>query len=359
MSQPHDSLEPSLGFEQNPYLAPTSPQQAGPRFDLRLQTVTKRRQAWIMGLLIPGAVVFAVPWIFILVPVVGTVLVMMLAWACILGCYSRIWAIAIAAVMGLGLVGVEAVVTIISQDIVRGLISAILLMVYCMVSAVIIQRSQSLYYTYQAMRLLKQGDATDALMLLHGIIALQPDDAAAYFNRAIAYMTDENISAARADFDRAVALAPDSIPLRLHRGRFRLLNGDCAAAIEDFETIRKARPREYLTLALLAMARAGADSAELRNGAYALELSEESQRIARVKFFPVLSATAMAHAELGQFNSAVDFSRQAIQASDDFERPREEARLFLYKQGKPFRFVKAAPPLDYQRAASSEPEPNP
>jgi len=66
------------------------------------------------------------------------------------------------------------------------------------------------------------------------VLKAQPDRLDALIYRASAYRGQSQLDPALADIDRALQLAPDSVPGLLERGNIRGLKGDAAGARADW-----------------------------------------------------------------------------------------------------------------------------
>ena len=88
-------------------------------------------------------------------------------------------------------------------------------------------------------------------------IALAPDDADAYHNRGIAKDAQGDYAAAIADFDHAIALEPDGADVYHNRGVAKVEIGDYAGAIADYDRVIALDPDNKAVLEDRAVAIAG------------------------------------------------------------------------------------------------------
>jgi tetratricopeptide (TPR) repeat protein len=94
------------------------------------------------------------------------------------------------------------------------------------------------YYLGQAKALASLDRVEEALANASRAIELSPDHAFAHIMRAVyrAHVEgDEAYAAVRADLDRAVALEPNNVAYRRQRGEYLMDFHKCAAALVDFE----------------------------------------------------------------------------------------------------------------------------
>ena len=77
------------------------------------------------------------------------------------------------------------------------------------------------------------------------LIELRPDDASAYYNRAVTHAADGDLKAALADYTSAIWLGyDDSYKAFYNRGTIYESQGDFESAVADFKEAYKLRPDE-------------------------------------------------------------------------------------------------------------------
>ena len=142
------------------------------------------------------------------------------------------------------------------------------------------------------------------------------------------------------------------------KNHFRLLQqrghafnrlGDYAAALADFEASLKLAPdntgTKFFIASLLATTPVDAD----RDSRRALEYAEQLAALARQQddsqnwLASILDIQASAHADLGEFDEAVQIEEEAIELSHESQREAMKSRLELYQTNKPFRREAPAP----------------
>ena len=81
---------------------------------------------------------------------------------------------------------------------------------------------------------------------------------------------------------------------------------------------------------------AACPDAKIRDGKKALAAAQKAHELAKGP--NELSSLAVAHAELGEFDKAVDWQIQAIAAAPNAQKEQYQVRLKLYQEKKPYRF---------------------
>ena len=93
---------------------------------------------------------------------------------------------------------------------------------------------------------LEQGRLADAELVLNGIVAIEPDNAAAQNGLGVLAIQRQDGTAARGHFEKAVQLDPDLVEAHLNLGLLYKMAGDNARARASFEQfLAKAQPRQY------------------------------------------------------------------------------------------------------------------
>ena len=196
----------------------------------------------------------------------------------------------------------------------------------------------------------------------------------AYRERAEIWQKKSQLDKAVADYDMALKLNESDQRSRLNRGFLRSLQNDEDGAIADFNELIKREPQHArglhlrgltwikkgvyttaaadLSLALeanpmdfdihvgLALIRVASPEDSVRNSAEAMELLAKAKELGNWKNSYQYQATlAAAHAELGEFDKALEVEESLSPRVPDALKAEHEARLKLYRDRKPFRLV--------------------
>ena len=106
----------------------------------------------------------------------------------------------------------------------------------------------------------------------------------------------------------------------------------------DWNAALEIDPKNPTTLNALAWLLATIPDDSLRNGARAIELATQACQLTEEKNGSLLDTLAAAYAEAGKFDEAAKWQQKAVDLlSDHPDKVEVQARLELYRQGKPYR----------------------
>jgi tetratricopeptide (TPR) repeat protein len=169
-------------------------------------------------------------------------------------------------------------------------------------------------------------------------IKLVPTETVFYRDRGNIAFVRKQYDKALADYTRSIERDPTyAVPWTL-RGRTWAVKKEYAKALADYEKAVEVAPKApyaaYYHTAL-ALFRASCPDAKFRDGKKALEVAQKAYDL--TKGPPEIAALAAAHAELGEFDKAVDWQTKAIASAPAEEKEQYRARLKLYQDHKPYR----------------------
>jgi tetratricopeptide (TPR) repeat protein len=154
-----------------------------------------------------------------------------------------------------------------------------------------------------------KGDTERAIADYGEVIRINPTDAMAYFYRAMAWNRRGVAARALADYEAAIGINPDD-----------------AAAFNNIAW-------------MLAVSRDDA----ARDGRRAIELARRACDLTSWENAGYLDTLAAAYAEAGDFREAVRWQEAALGLPDLKQNKQAQARLELYRSGKPYREQADAP----------------
>jgi tetratricopeptide (TPR) repeat protein len=196
--------------------------------------------------------------------------------------------------------------------------------------------------------LLLQIQETDqAIAQFRAALKLQPGLAAAHSNLANALLSKGRPDEAIAHFEEALKLQPHLAEAHNGLANALLQKGRVAEAVTHYQAALAAVPNNPYLLSNLAWVLATCPDAAIRNGARAVELAQQAQRVSGGKDPALLGTLAAAYAETGQFTQAVATARSALglaTAQTNLAQVQTlSGRLKLYESGSPFRDTDLAP----------------
>ena len=108
-------------------------------------------------------------------------------------------------------------------------------------------------------------------------------------------------------------------------------------AIKEYERVLEQKPDESGALNNLSWVLATSTVDELRDGQRSLELAQKACEVTEYKLPHVISTLAAAHAELGNFEQAIEWSTKAVELEDPDRQEQLERELESYRNDKPWR----------------------
>jgi protein O-mannosyl-transferase len=187
---------------------------------------------------------------------------------------------------------------------------------------------------------LQQGRYDDAISQFQQATALQPNVPSDYIYMGNAFLQKGNADQALESFEKALALKPDYL-IYNNVGTALLQKGRLREAIEHFQKSLELQPHYLLAENNLAFIYATASDATLRNGAKAVELAEDANKLSGGQNPIVMVTLGAAYAEAGRFPDAIATAKRAEQIATSQNNPglatAIQEQIALYQTGKPFR----------------------
>jgi tetratricopeptide (TPR) repeat protein len=175
-------------------------------------------------------------------------------------------------------------------------------------------------------------DCTEAL-------GLDPANVIAYLERGLAHKKRGARGQAIDDYSEGIRLGPTSVPLRFCRAIAFAQQGQYADAIADYREAIRLDPADANSLNNLARLLSSCDDDQVRDGPEALRLARRACDLTGWKRANQLDTLATALAEVGDFELAVHWQREALNdpAFVAEHGADARARLRLYEERKPYR----------------------
>jgi tetratricopeptide (TPR) repeat protein len=230
-------------------------------------------------------------------------------------------------------------------------------------------------HSCRGVSLIEQGRFDDAIAAFNDALRLTPGDANVYFNRGLAHWRAGLEAAAVADYeqalrldpkqaspavnlaliyqtrgdheraiawcDRALAIDGKCVAAFLTRGGSHFKLGDYARAVRNWGEAVRLDSRNADALNNLAWIRATCPDPALRDGPQALEQATRACELTGWKVPAYLGTLAAACAEIGDFVTALNWQRMALEDPEYCRTYGEKARerVGLYESRKPYREV--------------------
>jgi tetratricopeptide (TPR) repeat protein len=189
--------------------------------------------------------------------------------------------------------------------------------------------------------LAQEGQLATAAEQLERALAVTPDDIATLRKLALLRMAQREFRGAIEAFERVVKEQPGDVAAQYNLANAYRTTGRITDAVALYERILKLDSNMILAANNLAWIRATHPSATLRNGTEAVRLAENLCQKTEFKQPSFLDTLAVAYAEAGQFEKAVQTAQRAIalatQAGDHRAAADMQRRLELFEQKQPYR----------------------
>lgn len=192
----------------------------------------------------------------------------------------------------------------------------------------------------RAMFLARSGNLDQVIPELEAILETSPDDTQVQGQLALLYTVQKQPQKAIDLYTAILAQKPDDSMALAGRANALLGMGKHAEAVADYQRVVKLLPEDSNVLNNFAWVLATSPDDALRDGARAIELATKACELTEFKQAHILSTLAAAYAETGDFDSAIKWSKQAIELGKDGDASAQESlakELESYKAKKPIR----------------------
>jgi len=177
----------------------------------------------------------------------------------------------------------------------------------------------------------------EAIAELEALREKAPKDLVALLQLGVYYSSQNKYTEAVEAFSAVLAERPEHWGALRGRGDALLNTGKHREAIDDYNKAVKLKPDDPGILNNLAWVLATSPEEELRDGKRAVELATEACRVTDYKQAHILSTLAAAHAELGDFDTAIKWTEKGLDVAAEEQIEPLEKELQSYRAGKPWR----------------------
>lgn len=199
--------------------------------------------------------------------------------------------------------------------------------------------------------LLQKGQRNEAITQFQRALERRPGDATIHNSLGIAFFQEEQWDAAAAHFQEALRIQPDNARAHTNLGTALLRNGRIDEAVAHYQKALEIRPdlaEAYYNLRHVAWVLATSPEASVRNGAKAVELAQQAERLSGATDPMIVGTLAAAYAEAGRFPEATAAGQRALQLATAQNKTALvndlRAQVILYETGQPYHETGAGAP---------------
>jgi tetratricopeptide (TPR) repeat protein len=190
---------------------------------------------------------------------------------------------------------------------------------------------------------LETGEYDRAIEATTEALNLGANPLVALCTRSVAYLRQENLPRALADCEEAVRLVPDEALPYNNRGAVLNKLGRYGPGLADLRTALRLEPHLAYAYKNLAWVQATGVDPAYRDGPEAVANARRALELAGALDPDWRDVLAAAHAEAGQFALAVQAQEEFLARCPPSALAENQARLELYRAGRPFRDPPAVP----------------
>jgi tetratricopeptide (TPR) repeat protein len=176
-----------------------------------------------------------------------------------------------------------------------------------------------------------------ALAELNVLRQVMPDNPEVLLQIGTLYHASKQPDKALEVYDHLLARDPTNGTVLRSRADTYLNLGKQTQAIADYEEALKVDPKNSGVLNNLAWVLATSPDDKLRNGQRAIELAKTACEVTEYKQAHILSTLAAGYAESGDFDTAITWSKKAVELGSDQTKQQLEKELESYQAKKPWR----------------------
>ncbi len=195
------------------------------------------------------------------------------------------------------------------------------------------------FYNNRAIAWSVKKDFDKAISDFDEAIRLNANNAGFFNNRGMAWSGKKDFDKAISDFGAAIELEPKNAVAFHNRGDAWSNKKDYEKAIKDYNQAISLDPKAASALTTTAWLLATCPENKYRDGKKAVELARKACELRQWKDANDIENLAVAHAELGDFSSAIKYVQKALEDTEYKKNNGAQGAklLALFKQKKPYR----------------------
>jgi tetratricopeptide (TPR) repeat protein len=191
-------------------------------------------------------------------------------------------------------------------------------------------------YTGRAAVWSAQGDYNKMIADSTEAVRLDPKFALAYAGRGYAWYFKGEYDKAISDYTEAIRFHPRYALAYTSRGHAREAKAEYGQALSDYGEAVRIHPTDAASWGARAWLEATCPDAKYRDGKTAVEDATKASQLTAGKQVRILETLAAAHAEAGDFPSAVMWQEQALELAPEKMKRSVRFRLDLYNSHRPY-----------------------
>jgi len=189
--------------------------------------------------------------------------------------------------------------------------------------------------------LLTNGKLDEAIPRFQAAVNLRPDNGPAHENLAKAFLRKGQMADAMVHYRKLLEIQPENVEARNILGTVLVRQGRVREALEQWQETLAIQPENGNAKSNLAWVFATSPDGSLRDGARAVELSEQALRLSGGKNPIIFRTLAAAYAESGRFREAIETAQRGLELAHTQGNPRLatelENTIILYQAERPLR----------------------
>jgi len=185
--------------------------------------------------------------------------------------------------------------------------------------------------------LAQQNRLDDAIREIQQLTESLPNLAELRMQIGLYYLLNKQPAKAIEAYGEALAIDENNFLALRSRGDAYLNMGKHVEAIKDFEAALKLEPEDPSLLNNFAWVLATSPDEEVRDGERAVEMATKACELTEYNKPHILSTLAAAFAEVGNFETAIEWSQKAVDMDDPDNSEQLAEELASYQQGEPWR----------------------